>query len=321
MKSVKPKISVIVPVYKVEKYIHECVDSILGQTYHNLEIILVDDGSPDNCGQICDEYAKKDPRIKVIHQQNQGLSMARNNGIEIASGDYIGFVDSDDHILPKMYQAMLSAMLENGAQMAECGQQKGDRTFFEQDDSKVYVETFDKAVERVIHPGFYNVMNKLYSRELIGKIRYKKDVLYEDVLFNSQIWKKVKKIVFLPMAHYIYSQEGESIIRSSYNKRKMDSFWVIKEGMDSFMERAESNTARDILRRNFLNNLKFHFHSLLENSDIDPENTNTLKIRKLILNHSRKPVHDYYLKLITVMPLSLYRIFYKLNTVRLRFRN
>ena len=94
----QPKISVIVPVYKVESYLGKCLDSIIGQTYHILEIILIDDGSPDRCGEICDEYAAKDPRIHVIHQQNAGLSAARNAGLDIASGDYIMFVDSDDWV-------------------------------------------------------------------------------------------------------------------------------------------------------------------------------------------------------------------------------
>lgn len=98
------KLSVIVPVYKVEPYIHKCVDSILGQTYTNLEVILVDDGSPDNCGKICDEYAAKDKRVKVIHKKNGGLSDARNAGIDISTGDIIGFIDSDDYIEARMYQ-------------------------------------------------------------------------------------------------------------------------------------------------------------------------------------------------------------------------
>ncbi|MEO6347158.1 MAG: glycosyltransferase, partial [Aquaticitalea sp.] len=103
-----PTISVIVPVYDVERFLHKCIDSIINQTYKHLEIILVDDGSPDNCGLICDAYVKKDPRIKVIHKKNKGLSAARNSGLEIATGDYIGFVDSDDWVHEKMFEALIT---------------------------------------------------------------------------------------------------------------------------------------------------------------------------------------------------------------------
>ena len=110
-----PTISVIVPVYKAEAYLHRCVESIRNQTFYDLEIILVDDGSPDNCGAICDEYAKIDSRIKVIHKENGGASTARNWGLEIATGEYIGFVDSDDYIHPQMYQLLYYYMKKDGS--------------------------------------------------------------------------------------------------------------------------------------------------------------------------------------------------------------
>ena len=116
-----PCVSVIVPVYKVAAYLPRCVDSILAQTWRNLEIILVDDGSPDECGSICDVYAEKDPRIRVIHKENGGLSSARNAGLDTASGEYIGFVDSDDWIEPEMYARMLALMEKYDAKMVCAG--------------------------------------------------------------------------------------------------------------------------------------------------------------------------------------------------------
>ena len=115
------KISVIVPVYKVEKYLNRCVQSIASQTYENLEIILVDDGSPDNCGVLCDEWVQKDSRIKVVHKENGGLSSARNAGVAVATGAYVGFVDSDDYIHPQMYEKLYEALVENGADISICG--------------------------------------------------------------------------------------------------------------------------------------------------------------------------------------------------------
>lgn len=114
------KISVIIPVYKTENYIHRCVDSVLNQTYPNLEILLIDDGSPDHCPKICDEYAKKDGRVKVIHKSNSGVSVTRNAGLENASGDYITFVDSDDFIEPDMYNQMLTIAAKNNCGVVLC---------------------------------------------------------------------------------------------------------------------------------------------------------------------------------------------------------
>ena len=116
----EPKISVIVPVYKVEPYLRKCLDSIAGQTYQNLEIILVDDGSPDSCGSICDEYAVQDKRVRVIHKENGGVSSARNAGLAAATGDWIGWVDSDDWIEPDLYSYMLEKVREYGADIAVC---------------------------------------------------------------------------------------------------------------------------------------------------------------------------------------------------------
>ena len=116
----QPKISVIVPVYKVEKFLDRCVESIVGQTYENLEIILVDDGSPDNCPSMCDKWAEKDSRIKVIHKENGGVSSARNAALDAATGDFIGFVDSDDWIEPDMYESLMMRIDETGKDIAVC---------------------------------------------------------------------------------------------------------------------------------------------------------------------------------------------------------
>ena len=118
------RISVIVPVYKVEPYLRKCLDSIVNQTYRNLEIILVDDGSPDNCGRICDEYAERDNRIRVIHQKNGGVSSARNEGLKIASGDWIGWVDSDDWIEPDMFEYLLENAKKSKADIAVCSRKE-----------------------------------------------------------------------------------------------------------------------------------------------------------------------------------------------------
>ena len=317
-----PKISVVIPVFKVADTIHKCVDSVIDQTYTNLEIILVDDGCPDNCGAICDEYAKRDNRIKVVHQENQGLSMARNNGIAVATGDYFGCVDSDDFIRPKMYELMMKAMLMHGLKIVECSMQKGDMVYFEQDADKVYVETMDEALKRLVYPGFYNVMNKLYAMDVIKGINFRKGKIYEDILFNSQVYQKIDRLGFIPLALYYYSQEGESIIRSNYSHKKLDGFWVVAEAMENLNKLTKTVLSKDILRENYLTHtLLFHFHSLLENPEIDPDRENVKKIRNLILQNSKKPYNNWYIRLINSMPLWGYRIFYKVNAIRLKMRN
>lgn len=130
------KISIIVPIYKVEIYLRKCVDSIVNQTYKNIEILLIDDGSPDNCGIICDEYAKKDERIKVIHKKNGGLSDARNYGIEASSGDYIMFVDSDDYISKDMCEILLKKALENNADIVSCNFKE------------IYIDNFEEEINK-----------------------------------------------------------------------------------------------------------------------------------------------------------------------------
>lgn len=154
--SVEPKISIIVPVYKVEPYLRKCLDSIVGQTYQNLQIILVDDGSPDNCGKICDEYAARDRRIEVIHQANGGVSAARNAGLKLADGDYIGWVDSDDWIESGMYEYLLENALKYGADIAVCSR-------------------FERYKDKVIRRGWSNI--EVLNREKALQMLLKNDVM------------------------------------------------------------------------------------------------------------------------------------------------
>ena len=183
----KPLISVIVPIFRVEKYLEKCVSSIISQTYSNLEIILVDDGSDDNCPTICDNFQAKDSRIKVIHKTNGGLSQARNYGLRIATGDFIGFVDGDDWIEPCMYEALLSALLDTGADIAACNYHK------ESTDSKDiqriatsserHLYSSEEAMRMILSlTGFIRtlVWNKLYRRSLLANVFFTEGKIYED---------------------------------------------------------------------------------------------------------------------------------------------
>ena len=198
------KISVIVPIYKVEKYIHRCIDSIINQTYKNLEIILVDDGSPDSCPRICDEYAKKDKRIKVIHKENGGLSDARNKGVDIATGDYIAFVDSDDYIHPNMYEVLIYELEKNNSDIALCKY----KIVYEK--SKIKTEIDGKfevyslnnlqALDSMYGKDgvdFIVAWNKLYKKDLFNKIRYPVGKIHEDEYTTYKLLFASKNVIYI----------------------------------------------------------------------------------------------------------------------------
>ena len=210
MTNQNPLISVIVPVYKVEKYLHRCVDSILVQTYTNLEIILVDDGSPDRCGAICDEYAAKDSRIRVIHQENGGLSAARNAGLDVCSGEYIAFVDSDDWLDPEMYAVMMAQVREYGCDVVMCDCVKefpdGPRLYTHDirpgfyDRTTLTKEYFPHLLmmENVEYPATISNWLLLFRRELAKDVRYLTGVRYsEDLLFGAQLLYRANSFCYL----------------------------------------------------------------------------------------------------------------------------
>ncbi len=214
-----PLISVIVPVYKAEAYLKKCINSIINQTYKNLEIILVDDGSPDKCGEICDEFAKQDSRIRVIHKQNGGQSSARNAALDIMSGDYVGFVDSDDWIEPNMYEHLYNLIAENNAQISACGLQcdySGGKIAYFNDQYPVHknIEIFSKigalrelTVARKITN---SPCDKLFSRYIFENIRMREGTVYEDFEIMPSCMEKAEIIVYdpLPLYHYIMTEES-----------------------------------------------------------------------------------------------------------------
>lgn len=235
-------ISVIVPIYKVEEYLPKCLDSIINQTYRNLEIILVDDGSPDKCPNICDKYAEGDSRIRVIHQKNGGLSNARNTGLNLAQGKYIAFVDSDDYIHKEMYSILLNAMKETGADIAEAGVQK----VFHKDsiqnwnrgDKKTVFCRKAAVVSTIIDHSCRNVVwNKLYKKELWEKYRFPEGKIYEDVFTTYKVVNEASKLVKLERDLYYYYQRKESIVNQEFSVKRLDHFEAQEEMMEFIVEK------------------------------------------------------------------------------------
>ena len=234
------KISVIVPMYKVEKYLRKCVDSILAQTYQNLEVILVDDGSPDGCPAICDEYAKKDKRVKVIHKLNGGLSDARNAGLDIATGEYIGFVDSDDYIVPNMYEELYNAIKKYDCDLAVSDRmmvdEQGNVVHHGEDSHKAVVVKdnvesvlFDDRFAHKTVPAW----NKLYARHIFDTLRYPKGRVYEDLWISLDVYRNAKKgVVLLEDRLYVYLLSNNSITRAKPTRRILQNYESSKHVLD-----------------------------------------------------------------------------------------
>ncbi len=223
-----PLISVIVPVYKVEPYLDKCVSSIVNQTYKNLEIILVDDGSPDNCPVMCDAWAEKDNRIRVIHKTNGGLSDARNAGMSAATGELIAFVDSDDWIAPDMYEKLYHRLTEDNSDIAACGVQMvwengASSRMLTREGSRVLNQ--EEAMRAIIEESWLKqpVWYKLYKTELVRDILFPKGKYHEDVFWSYQAVGRAKKVSVSDHVGYYYLQRGGSIMGEGYSLKRLDA--------------------------------------------------------------------------------------------------
>lgn len=221
-------ISVIVPVYKVEQFLDMCIQSLISQTYRNLEIILIDDGSPDQCGQLCDQWADKDGRIKVIHKQNGGLSDARNAGIKQSCGTYLAFVDSDDWVAHDMFEILAEQLERNPTcDLAACGIQK----VFSDDDAisqhgahNFHLLTGEAALELLIKDQLSQVVwNKLYRRSLVENISFEVGKYHEDEFWSYQVISRARYILQTDYIGYFYRQRSGSIMSEAYSIRRLDA--------------------------------------------------------------------------------------------------
>ena len=241
----KPLVSVIVPVYKAEKFLDRCLNSLLNQTYRNLEIILVDDGSPDNSGKMCDEYANKDNRIKVIHQQNKGLSEARNVGLDICNGKYVAFVDSDDYIETDTYEDMVFCIERENVDICVCQWQ------YENTDGKhvVSIEKINKDIfgkkssfqfASFIYKGSYengvviSACNKLFKRSIFENIKYE-GRLFEDDGICADLLNKAKDVFVMDKQYYIYCQNKDSISNAAFSNRNLLMLEILKNRCELFI--------------------------------------------------------------------------------------
>ena len=208
-------ISIIVPVYKVEPYLRQCVDSILNQTYRDIEVLLIDDGSPDRCGEICDEYTEKDDRIRVFHTENRGLSAARNLGLHKAKGEYIGFVDSDDWIEPDMYEMLLKRIEETGADVSVCSFYVEDAGTRKSSDYSRAIYLGKESLRALVDGRLSNyVWNKLYRNTIFQTIIFPYRKNHEDIASMHLILNQANSVAVLDATKYHYRIRNESITKT-----------------------------------------------------------------------------------------------------------
>lgn len=248
------KISIIIPVYKVEAYLSACLDSLLAQTFPDWEVICVNDGSPDNCGKILAEYTQKDNRIKVITQENQGVSVVRNKALEVAQGEYICFLDSDDELAPTFLQKMYQAIQDTNSDMVWCDFQQGEvkKPWQEQNaDIKVYTNAFDKFIEEKPNMGAM-VWNKLYKRELLKELRFNTEISQggEDILYLCQAVYYARIITYIHNELYFYRTRPDSVMTSRLSKRfVLGNIKLAKLLFEFFKDKELSPQTRKILNR------------------------------------------------------------------------
>lgn len=258
-----PKISCIVPVYNVEKYLRRCLDSIRAQTFTDFECICVDDGSPDGSGKILDEYAEKDSRFVVIHKDNGGVSSARNAGLDAARGEYVCFVDSDDWMETDYMKKMYEAATEIGADLVVCGidleLENGKKQLLCCVKAKEVYDSKEKFLNKFASlrgkpqcdACIHSVFNKLYSINLLNAVRFPLDIKYsEDYLFNLDVFENVEKGVFLEKAFYTYSYNPLSATHKiAFIKEAEDNYLVIQKTYDFFTKHKLSKASSSIFAR------------------------------------------------------------------------
>ena len=302
----KELISVIIPVYKVENYIERCIESVISQTYKNLEIILVDDGSPDRCGKICDDFAENDERIKVIHKENGGLSEARNCGIELATGQYLAFVDGDDFIKETMYETLYKNLISSNADISICEYVKYNekKNKYIQKNYKNETKIFSRkeAIRKLLldEEITNHAWNKLYKKKLFDNTRYPKNMLMEDFATTYLLFEKANCVVFQDTPQYVYVQREGSILKNM-DKRFLGDLEKIEEKRYLYLIHNEKELKKEaeIERASYI---KF-FYNIVYTNNIN-EKIDTIKY---------KEYYKFYKKIYKKYSKELLKIQHSLN--------
>lgn len=282
------KVSIVIPVFNTKNYLEKCVNSVLSQTYNNIEVILVDDGSTDSSAEICDRFCEKDSRVVVIHKENGGQSEARNIGIDIATGEYITFVDSDDYITKDYIDFLLSLILENDAEISIAS------FYYVVSNKKINNETNELAVMRpevairrmLLDDGFdMGPWAKMYKTDFFRKIKFPVGKFFEDSLTTYQIFAESNKIAFGSKAIYYYVNHEDSTVNQAFSPKKLDLIEMNKE-MEKFISKKYPDLALEAHRRV----IWAYFSTLnqvLKSKDLDVKNKYVPELKDKILNEKK----------------------------------
>lgn len=314
-----PKISIIVPVYKVEPYINKCIDSILNQTFTDFELILVDDGSPDNCGNICDEYALKDKRVVVIHQENGGLSSARNKGIDVSKGEYIGFVDGDDIISENMYEVLYNICIVNCADISSCSYKKFEHDYEVLNSKKIETEKIEVKtyIKNNIIEAYYrgelnsvSSCNKLYKKIIFNDILFPVGRIYEDVSTTYKLFLTINKLVETNEKLYFYRFRQGSITNSSFNDKRFDIIPLYNEQY-KIMSEVYPNICNQI-KYEYYHNIRCIFVDIINDYGLKNKNYYLKKTSKLIRRELKSILKNKLItkkyKIIAILMAYSYRL-------------
>ena len=327
-----PLVSIIVPIYNVEKYIHQCIESLLSQSLQNIEIILVDDGSPDNCPAICDVYALKDKRVKVIHKTNGGLSSARNAGIHLASGDYIGFVDSDDYVDSNMFEQMSKSAEDNNVDFVMCDYLRvNDQNTFKKtldiregyyDKNSIRKEIFPILImrENIDYGPLLSVWHCLYSTTFIkdNTLFFDAEIKYsEDCIFSAMVGYKADSFYYMKDSFYYRYRYNPISITTTYKKDAWNVYCAMNKKIISFFENCKDY---DFTRQNQLHIIYFAFSAIGQLKFSNLNYWNKYREYKLIINTEelRRGLKQFKLPDVNIkLKLNLLLLKYKLSLLLL----
>ncbi|KIL49361.1 glycosyltransferase family 2 protein [Jeotgalibacillus soli] len=316
----KPEISIIVPVYNVEPYLSQCLDSILAQTFTNFEVIVVNDGSTDKSGGICDEYARKDPRIKVVHKEYGGVSSSRNVGMKAAQGNYIGFVDGDDRIDANMYQELYRLCVETASDISICKLGREiDGKLINKVEAEFIKELNHTEAMRELFKGVlyrFSLCNKLFNKKCFESIQFPEGRIHEDLSTTYKLFSNSNKAVYKEYIGYIYIKRKESILTSRFSEKRLDAFLGWDE-IISFMSQEYPQLVTEVIA-SFTYGCVDNIYYVFDQVEGKQEKTKFLNfIQKYIRKHYRKIIKNYtisrkYKVLITLINFNT-RIFYLAN--------
>lgn len=318
-------VSVIIPVYNVESYLVKCLNSVINQSYSNIEIILVDDGSTDKSSEICDAYAKNDDRIQVIHKINGGLSEARNVGIDYAKGQYITFIDSDDYIAKDYIEYLYNMLIQDDADISIVSNKKVWNDYEKLDELKMKKRSFQsiEAIEDLLYQKHIDnsAWGKMYKKSLFNQIRYPIGKLYEDLGTTYRVFYNADRIIWCNQQKYYYFQRNNSIMNQQFSLKNLDRIDISQQIMGFVQEKAPQIESAAICRF-FISNIQVLRELPLNEKQYQPTvrviYQNMKKYRKYVIFDKRAKLINRIIALCSYLPLCfiqklgvLYKKIYK----------